>query len=62
MVSRLVAPVAILSVDIVNGDRGDLTNSSHLAFWVALMAQDFVVGASGGPPCETWSAARGRSL
>ena len=31
-------------------------------YWLRAIRSGFVVGLLGGPPCETWSRARGREL
>ena len=57
MMSPFAATI-VLSIDIVNGDMGDLANPEHLAFWQHLILSKLVVLVFGGPPCNTWSTAR----
>ena len=48
----------MVTIDIINGDRGDLSKWENILFWMDLVAQGLVVLVVGGPPCETWSAAK----
>lgn len=45
---------AMISIDIVNGDKGDLTNWSHICHWGDMIVQGLVVLFKG----ESWSAAK----
>ena len=55
--------VVVLSIDIVlNAKLGDLTSDDAVANWVNLLIAGKIVGVLGGPPCETWCAARFLSL
>ena len=59
MLRRTPFQVLVLSLDVANDAiRGDLTNAETLQFWTTLVKASYVVGIVGGPPCETWSAAR----
>ena len=50
-----------ISVDImVNQEWGDVARPEVRRFWVNAVKARYVVGAFAGPPCETWSQARGR--
>ena len=49
----------IISVDLcLQKSLGDLSTASSLSFWLDKIARGFVIGAGGGPPCETFTAAR----
>ena len=49
----------VISVDIcMQRERGDLGAESSLKFWTARVRSGQLVGAGGGPPCETYTAAR----
>ena len=49
----------ILSVDMcLQRERGDLATSTSLTWWLDKIRSGHVCGAGGGPPCETFSAAR----
>jgi len=48
----------ILSIDIVNGDRADVSPEDNIAFWRSLIVQGLVILLIGGHPCNSWSAAR----
>ena len=48
----------VLSIDIVNGTRGDLSDPENVLFWVRRIRCGHVILVIGGPPCNTWSAAR----
>ena len=50
--------VFVLSLDIIHGAQGDLTNSRHVDFWLAKAYSGVVIATVAGPPCETWSIAR----
>eukprot|EP00959_Pyramimonas_sp_CCMP1952_P359111 7519169-Pyramimonas_sp.AAC.1 len=51
--------LVILSVDIaIDADRGDLTKEATLLEWAEHIRCHRVINTGGGPPCETWSAAR----
>ena len=52
-----------ISVDIiVNPVWGDVSKDSVRQFWLQAVRQRQVVGVMAGPPCETWSQARGQEL
>eukprot|EP00435_Cladocopium_sp_Y103_P071808 s49_g38.t1 len=51
--------VFLISVDMcMQRIQGNLATSKALQFWVKAVDSGQVVGAGGGPPCETFSAAR----
>ncbi len=51
--------VFVLSVDVViDPVRCDLTNAGTLEQWRQHIRAGRIAGVGGGPPCETWSAAR----
>lgn len=53
--------VQVISMGIVNDARlGDATNPETCNFWRSAIRQKHVIGFIGGPPCETWSLARGK--
>ena len=50
-----------ISVDLmVDPVWGDVSREEVRTFWIHAVRDRFVVGALAGPPCETWSQARGR--
>ena len=52
-----------VSIDIVvDKDLGDLMRQSTRDFWLRAIRQRYVVAMIGGPPCETWSRARGQTM
>ena len=52
-----------VSIDIVvDKDLGDLMRQSTRDFWLRAIRQRYVVAMIGGPPCETWSQARGQTM
>lgn len=51
-------PVIVLSVDRINGILGDLTNPDTIAFWLRTVRERKTLAILGGPPCETWTAAK----
>ena len=52
-----------ISVDLmVDPHWGDVSKPEVRAFWMNAVRQRQVVGAMAGPPCETWSQARGQAL
>ena len=55
--------VIVLSIDIVlHAKLGDLTRDDSIAMWINLLIAGYILGVLGGPPCETWCAARFLSL
>ena len=53
----------VVSVDIViDKVWGDATAEQTRAYWLGLAHQGFIVGFLAGPPCETWSRARGKTV
>ena len=52
-----------ISVDLmVDPVWGDVSKASVRQFWLNAVRQRQVVGVMAGPPCETWSQARGQAL
>ena len=48
-----------ISVDYcLQGSQGDLSSPKNLAFWKKQVCNGAILGMGGGPPCETFSAAR----
>ena len=55
--------VHTVSIDIiVDASLGDLMRAEAQAWWRDAIAAGYVIGLLGGPPCETWSRARGVEL
>ena len=55
--------IQVISVDIVISKQwGDLSREDSRQFWTSAILTRQVVALLGGPPCETWSRARGRAL
>ena len=53
----------VISVDIViDANLGDVTKHSTKSFWIRATSDGLVRGFLGGPPCETWSIARGKEI
>jgi len=48
----------VVSLDIAVSDKCDLSTDSAFKFWCGIIMSKRVLGIAGGPPCETWSAAR----
>ena len=50
-----------ISLDVmVNSEWGDISKKDVREFWLRAVKERSVIGAFAGPPCETWSKARGR--
>ena len=50
-----------ISVDLMTDPVwGDIAQSTVRSFWLTAVRDRFVIGALAGPPCETWSQARGK--
>ena len=55
--------IHVVSLDIViDGVLGDLMNVETRTFWLTAIKRKWVLGFLGGPPCETWSQARGKEI
>jgi len=55
--------IQVISVDIVIDPHwGDLSNAKIRQFWISAILDRQIIALLGGPPCETWSRARGRHL
>ena len=53
----------MISVDIVIDARfGDVASGATRRFWLHGIQQRWILGFLGGPPCNTWSRARGKEL
>lgn len=53
----------VVSMDvIVNREWGDATNMDSCEFWWSAIRMKHVIAFLGGPPCETWSQARGKQV
>ena len=54
--------IFVISVDLcLQREQGNLVSPTAHAFWVDRIKSGQVIGAGGGPPCETYSAARQQS-
>ena len=52
-----------VSLDIiVNQQWGDVRSVETKTFWLSGIRDGYIVAMLAGPPCNTWSAARGRAL
>ena len=60
MASARRVPLLVLSVDIVHGRDGDLTDPDTIGRWRAWVRQGAIHAFHGGPPCNTWTRARHR--
>ena len=55
--------IHVVSLDIVvDTTWGDASNPSTREFWLSAIRSGYVLAFVGGPPCETWSRARGQVL
>ena len=55
--------IHVVSVDVIlDAHWGDVTREDCQQFWIGGVRQRYVVGYLAGPPCETWSQARGATL
>lgn len=53
----------VVSLDIVvDAHWGNATEESVREYWLSMAQAGFIVGFLAGPPCETWSVARGKEL
>jgi len=53
--------VMVISLDIViNEEWGNIGREEVQKFWLAAILDGKVIGLLSGPPCCTWSAARGK--
>ena len=53
----------VVSVDIViDPVWGDATATQTRTYWLRMAQEGFIAGFIGGPPCETWSRARGKQV
>eukprot|EP00435_Cladocopium_sp_Y103_P016898 s1730_g4.t1 len=52
-----------ISLDvIINKDWGDARNQRTCAFWLSAIRDKYIIALVSGPPCESWSQARGVQL
>ena len=52
----------VISLDVViNRVWGDVSNPATCAYWIDATRRQWVTAFIGGPPCETWSRARGKT-
>ena len=55
--------IHVVSVDVaIDVTMGDLMREDTRAFWHGAIRHRWVLGFLGGPPCETWSRARGKAI
>ena len=55
--------IQVISVDIVIDPQwGDLSDAKTRRFWISALLDRQIIALLGGPPCETWSRARGRHI
>eukprot|EP00435_Cladocopium_sp_Y103_P016977 s3230_g4.t1 len=55
------AGLLVVSLDLVIDDNwGDIAKSETQLFWLRAIKQGWVLGMLSGPPCCTWSVARGK--
>ena len=53
----------VISLDVViNRVWGDVSNPATCAYWIDAIRRQWVTAFIGGPPCETWSRARGKEV
>eukprot|EP00435_Cladocopium_sp_Y103_P064835 s146_g26.t1 len=53
--------VLVISLDLViDAHWGDISNAETQRFWLEAIRSGWVIGMLSGPPCCTWSVARGR--
>ena len=53
----------VVSVDIViDSTWGNVMDQQTRCYWLDLAHKKFIIGFVAGPPCETWSKARGRNV
>ena len=58
---KQMGPVMVVSVDLViDSTWGDISKSSTQRFWLDAIASGLVLAMLSGPPCCTWSIARGK--
>ena len=60
---RTAYVVHVISMDIiVDPHWGDASNPQTRAYWIQAIRNKWVLAFVGGPPCETWSSARGHAV
>eukprot|EP00435_Cladocopium_sp_Y103_P029303 s270_g7.t1 len=60
---RHVDFLSVVSLDLVIDEQwGDLGRRATYDFWLTAIKSGYVLGFLGGPPCCTWSIARGKSF
>ena len=56
-----MGPLFVVSLDLViDSQWGDIGRPESYQFWTHAIRSGYVLGMLGGPPCCTWSAARGK--
>eukprot|EP00438_Fugacium_kawagutii_P035005 Skav208021 [mRNA] locus=scaffold2714:74524:83538:+ [translate_table: standard] len=51
--------VFVLSIDLcLQRETADLATDASMHWWLRQVHNGLIIGAGGGPPCETWTAAR----
>lgn len=59
----LICKVFTVSLDIIiDAEFGDVSRKPVRDFWLHGIRERAVIGLLAGPPCETWSQARGKTL
>ena len=60
---RTAYVVHVISMDIiVDPHWGDASNPTTRGYWIQAIRDRWVIAFVGGPPCETWSRARGQVI
>jgi len=55
--------IMVVSVDLViDTTWGDISRAATQQYWLNAMSDGYVVGMLSGPPCCTWSIARGKAV
>eukprot|EP00435_Cladocopium_sp_Y103_P067557 s39_g30.t1 len=58
---KAFADVYVVSLDLViDEDWGDISKPATYEFWLSAIRSGYVIGFLAGPPCCTWSVARGK--
>ena len=47
---------------VIDAQWGDATDENARDYWLSMAHAGFIIGFLAGPPCETWSVARGKDL
>ena len=51
-----------LALTVIDATWGNAMDQQTRRYWLNLAHQKFIIGFVAGPPCETWSKARGRTV